>query len=425
MASTKSSESNATPSSPHPSPPSIPPPSLPASPPEAPLTCGAEPRSSNSGPSATRAVAAGVATTAADAPSRRAGVRVHGDAGERATFSSPAGNGRRPSSLRRAAATDAPTTKAVVCALAADPAVGFSTWRPRAAAGAAGAIAGAAATCARQQDCGPPAAAGPVRAADRLRGGAGDDAAPGGVTARPRAPDGEADRPHADAGVADAAGGPPVARPPPTAASVPGAAEVFPVLVVAAAALSVVPAVATAVTLSSLSTRVTTPWTLYLGGVGLFDADDGTTVEDATGAAGVAPSFTSASVATLGASRSLGAGVGIDVVGGRADGGAPAAVVDVGGVATDDGGVAAVGVDGGAAAAANAARAWTDDDPVLSPAPSAGTTPAMASASASPSAGAPPAAVALGGDAGTGSRVEGGGAPWGGGASSGDEGARG
>ena len=215
---------------------------------------------STGGPSSTRAVVAGVDTTAADAPPLRAGVRVPGDAGAGATLSAPAGGGRRPPSRRRSAATDAPTAKAGGCAVAADPAVGLATWRPRAAAGAAGAIAGAATTDARQPDCGPPAVASPARVADRLRGGAGDAAAPGGATDRPRAaaPDSEADRPRADACVSDAAGGRPVARPPPTAASVPDTAAVLPVLVVAAAALSALPAVATAATLSLCSTRVTT-----------------------------------------------------------------------------------------------------------------------------------------------------------------------
>jgi len=208
-------------------------------------------------------------------------------------------------------------------------------------------------------------------------------------------------------------------------ASVPDATAVLPIFVVAAAACSVLPAVDTAAALSVLSTRVTTPLTLALGCVGLPDADDGSTVVDAAGAAGVTPSIASESVVTSEASRSSGAGVVIDVAGGRADGGAPAAVLHVGCVATKEGGEVAVDVDGGAAAAATAALAWTDDDPVFSPDPSAGTTPAMASASASQTAGAPPAAVALGGDTGTRSRVWGGGAPWGGSASSVYAGARG
>jgi len=241
----------------------------------------------------------------------------------------------------------------------------------------------------RLPNCRPPAVAGPARAADRLRGGAGDTAAPGGAADRPRAvaPDGEADRPRVDADVADAAGGRPGALPCPSVASVPDAAAVLPIFVVAVAACSVLPAVDTAATLSVLSTRVTTPLTLALGCVGLADADNGTTVVDAAGAAGVAPSIASASVVTSEASRSSGAGVVIDVAGGRTDGGAPAAVVHVGCVATNEGGVVAADVDGGAAAVATAALAWNDDDPVFSPDPSAGTTPAMASASASLTAG--------------------------------------
>ena len=281
-----------------------------------------------------------------------------GDAGAPATLSAPAGAGRRPPSLRRAAATDAPTAKAVVCAVSADPAVGLATWLPRAAAGAAGASAGAGAASARPPKCGPPAVFGPAPAADRLRGGAGDAAAPGDAADRPRAAahDGAAEQPRADAGVANAADGRLVSLPPRAAASLADGAAVLLVLGGSEAAVSVFPAVVSATTLCSLSTVVTKPLTLAVGSVGLADADDGATVDDATGAAADATSIASASVVTSEASQSLGTGVVIAVVVGHADGGPHTAVVDVGGVAADDGGTAAVGVDGAAAVAVPAAR---------------------------------------------------------------------
>jgi len=270
----------------------------PSSPPSSLISAGEKASEPACPPIEPRADAPGKGT-AAWAPTARG--RVGGGAAARAPVAVAVlaeGSRRRPSP-GRAAATVAPTANAVGAASVFDPAADPGLGVARATIFGAGAVASAADTGARLCGGGPPAGAGPVRAADPQRGGAGGAAAPDGTANSPRAAPrgGKAEQPRVDASGADRDGGTPAA-PFPVAPALPDSASV---LSVVADAVAACPVLAAGILLDSVVLLLSVFFLATLSSLcarcfGSAGAGDGTTHDDATDAVRGTTSIASAVV---------------------------------------------------------------------------------------------------------------------------------